>query len=316
MSALLRIFLMRLAHWHMVLALLVTLYVVSPLAIWTCEGESKLFCVWPKSIWNLQHVFVESIAYSVQALIILTVCLNLGSVIMSTARVYGDVVAVLDASTFALGIVPWALVLGFRKEAAHGRIGGALYIDIAISFVHMVAASLTLTAILMPNEEKCETERVLIDRVESQQKLPLLLSGRRKEAPRQALIALEVFSYVALASALASIGNLYALDSDTLMLMGAKGCQLAVVLLAFDSALVSALVRRRTIEISMGSIVAASMALGGWIVGIVSVVLITLAVGEFGISAVCSLVSLLASVVVFSIGIYLGTLDVENDRLV
>ena len=307
MSELLRAALMALAHWHMIFALLLTLFTLSPWAVWACEGKNDFLCLRPRSVWAIQHVFPESVSFAVQGFLVASASVNFGSLLMNRSRFYRSAVAVLDAVTFALGIIPWSLVLGFQKEA-HGRPGLAMWVAVGATVIHMVAASLALTAILMPESKKA----ILNNDVEKAgaavaNEVPLLARHpRKKDVPAYLLISMELFTYVSAVAAAIAVVGLFSLE-DRYSSLSAQGCQLTAFLLTADAAVVCALIKREVIDVGMGSIIASSLSLVGWITGIAGLSLAVGAMGAFAQPATWSLISVLASIIVLSVGIYVGT---------
>jgi len=309
MSLLLKIVLLVLANLHSILSLALLLFVLSPFATWACAGKHEVLCAARVSVWRLQHVFPETIAYTVQAFLLGAACTNLCAVVIGVARVYKEVVAVFNAVTFVLGVIPWALVLGFRDEAK-GKVGSAMMVSIVASFVHMIAASLSLTAIFMPDDEARTAAKQALDLedVDGQKVTASLLASKPHDDTTMTkyIRALEGAAIVALVTAGVTVDGLRSIDQTDDIALGASGCQFAVLLLAADVLLVSTLIVQRTIDIRKASIVAASLALCGWITGIVGCSLTAVAMGSFNTTATFALLSVLSSFIVFVVGIYLG----------
>jgi len=288
------------ATFHMFAGLLLFGIVLSPSVSWSCS-KGDFACAIPLCVWDLKAVFVNSkLARVVPLMEILACALTIASISAISLR-WKTAFAVFNALTFLVSIFPWTIVFGF-SERSRESFGPGLWFSILSSFVVMLAACMSMIAIF--NEGPEMVEKINED-FES--------SGVQSLIPRTALKAnsdclmhvMELFADTALLAALWSLMTLYA-EGDGYDSLGAKGCQIAVVLVAMDVAILARYVCRKDIDVGMGSIVASSLALVGWITGIVGCSLTAAALGSFEMSSLLSLIAVLSLFVVFILGIYIG----------
>lgn len=291
----------------MLISLGIWVYVLSPYTEWACvKGKNPLGCKHHMTVWTLNEAYPDSVAYSVQALLVITALTNFASVILGAARVYKEIAVALDAVTFVFSVIPWALVIGMLDKSAH-TLGVAVWVAVGGSFVAMIAACLGLVAIFMPESERLGRKAQWHSAVGDEESKEQLLAPPKPDDRADPFLALmDLFAYVAVVASVGSLFGLYQSNHSGLAL-SAQGCMIAVALLAFDVAVLTTCIHRKLIDIGMGAIVAASLSLVGWITGIPGCVFTTLSLGSFEFASTCSLISLLSSVVVFGTGIYVGT---------
>ena len=244
--------------------------------------------------------FAGSLALAIQSLEVITAALTFIRILLGFGIVDRDITAIFDAISFVVSIFPWALLLGYLDQNKY-QIGYSTWLSIGSSLLLLFAACFSLTSLFIPQESYVEDEKTTLEEV-----LNVDAVNSHKK-PRDAfLITIDSLADFSVLMAVASVVGLNKYQDASPLIMGARGCQIAVTLLAFDCAVLTALMRQYLIDVQMGAIVVAGLSLVGWITGIVGCSLIGVSTNEFGFPAACSLTSLLSSIVVFSVGIYLG----------